>query len=156
MALGLFSIFHIARPLTSHAQANPTYVSIHTVQTAVHEGGLATFTLKRTGGSYNNSLTVRVKTWETNHLLPNNATEQFHDVTFPARDKVATLEVLVYKDQLVDAGAPELKAQVQAPKRQQLHRRHPGYGRSGCHPRRLSSPRRCDQHWDHSRRPGNQ
>ena len=56
-----------------------------------------------------------MKTWETNHLLPNNATEQFHDVTFPARDKVATLEVLVYKDQLVDAGAPELKAQVQAP-----------------------------------------
>ena len=116
MALGLFAIFHIAQPLTSHAQGpNPVYVSIQTSQTEAHEGGLATFTLKRTGGSYTNSLTVQVKTWETNHLLPDNATEQFHDVTFGRRYNVATLEVLVYKDQEVDVGAPELKAQVQAP-----------------------------------------
>ena len=116
LALGLFAAFSIARPLTSHAQAaNPSYITIQTSQTQVHEGGLATFTLKRTGGSYTNSLTVQVKTWETNHLLPDNATEQFHDVTFGRRDNVATLDVLVYKDQEVDVGAPELKAQVQAP-----------------------------------------
>ena len=99
---------------TAQARSGPS-VTIQTSQTQAHEGGLATFTLKRTGGSYTNSLTVQVKTWETNHLLPDNATEQFHDVTFGRRDNVATLEVLVYKDQLVDTGAPELKAQVQAP-----------------------------------------
>ena len=99
---------------TAQARSGPS-VTIQTSQTQAHEGGLATFTLKRTGGSYTNSLTVQVKTWETNHLLPDNATEQFHDVTFGRRDNVATLEVLVYKDQLVDDGAPELKAQVQAP-----------------------------------------
>ena len=59
LALGLLGALSSLQLAPALAQVtNPIYVSIQTSQTQVHEGGLAAFTLKRTGGSYTNSLTV--------------------------------------------------------------------------------------------------
>ena len=115
LALGLAAPLFFFQPAPAQAQATTPAVTITTNQTQVHEGGLASFTLRRQGGTVS-PITVQVKTWEPNHYFNDfNPTEHIHEVTFTNGSSAATLEVLAYRDQEVDAGTLELKAQIQAP-----------------------------------------
>ena len=102
-ALALILAIFYASPAQAQA-ANPSYVSIHTSQASVPEGGLAAFVLLRSGGDLARSLTVQVRSWEPNHVdaFGVNDTEQFHDVTFALGDNVATLNVVAVQDQRYD------------------------------------------------------
>ena len=104
-ALALVLALSHTSPAPAQAQAtNPSYVSIHTSQASVPEGGLAAFMLLRSGGALDRSLTVQVRSWEPNHVdaFGVNDTEQFHDVTFAPGDNVATLNVVAVQDQRYD------------------------------------------------------
>ena len=104
-ALALVLALSHTSPAPAQAQAiNPSYVSIHTSQASVPEGGLAAFVLLRSGGDLDRSVTVQVRSWEPNHVdaFGVNDTEQFHDVTFARADIVATLNVVAVQDQRYD------------------------------------------------------
>ena len=99
LALGLAVPLFFFQPALAHAQTstNPA-VTITTTQAEVAEGGLAAFTVKRSGGSLTNRLAVQVRTWEPNKT----GTEQFHDVTISRGFNVATLNVVAYVDDRYD------------------------------------------------------
>ena len=101
-------------PGPAGAQTDTPTITISTSQTSVYEGGLATFNLTRHGGHLD-PLTVPVKTWEPDYedSAGNNLTERTREVTFARGHRSATLEVMAYIDQVVEATDGELRAQVQ-------------------------------------------
>ena len=105
LAIGLSAAIFAFNAGTAGAQGtNPSYVTVQSSQTSVPEGGLAAFSVMRSGGRLNRPLTVQVKTWEPNHedALGVNDTERFHDVTFARWGNVATLNVVALQDQRYD------------------------------------------------------
>ena len=116
VAAGVVFLLSTFQPSTARAQgASTSSVAITTSQASVYEGGLAVFQLIRTGG-YDSEVTVKVKTWEPDHVdaFGVNETDQVHDITFPVGVRIATLQLSSYRDDWFDVGELILKAQVQA------------------------------------------
>ena len=112
LAISLAAALFLPDP--ARAQTDTSTITISTSQTSVYEGGLATFNLTRHGGRVL-PLTVSVKTWEPDYedSSGNNLTERVREVTFARGHRTATLGVMAYIDQVVEATDGELRAQVQ-------------------------------------------
>ena len=112
LAISLAAALFLPDP--ARAQTDTSTITISTSQTSVYEGGLATFKLTRHGGR-TTLLTVPVKTWEPDYedSSGNNLTERTREVTFARGHRTATLGVMAYIDQVVEATDGELRAQVQ-------------------------------------------
>lgn len=85
-------------------------ISVSTSQSAVAEGGLATFTVRRSGTSLSQELTVKVRTWEANRrdTQGNFFDEQVHTVTFAPGRNLAEFHVVAYVDDLVEPAPGEI------------------------------------------------
>ena len=104
LALGLYAALSFFQAPAAQAQETPvTSVNITTDQAAVYEGGLAMFTVKRSGGSLVEPLTVRIRSWEPNQVQGGtNVSEQMHQVTIkPGRNSVS-LEIIARVDIYAD------------------------------------------------------
>ena len=100
VVLGLTVAADAFQPLPANAQGNVGTVTVVRGQDDVYEGAEAVFIVTRSGGPMNQAVTVRLQSWEPNHLIGFgvNPSSDIHHVTLEPQQTTATLSVLAYVD----------------------------------------------------------